>query len=139
MVLPPEQGVERYISVGYTHDSYPYHLFRFAMGIYSTINVSIFRILNLLLKRQLNVLMMLETLLLGYRYDLWLCIYQQRICDGLNAVESWKDHAYPDSKVYGANVGPIWGRQVPGGPHVGPINLAIWVYNVDGHTHRKQM
>ena len=32
----------------------------------------------------------------------------------------------PDSKVHGANVGPIWGRQVPGGPHVGPMNFAIW-------------
>ena len=32
----------------------------------------------------------------------------------------------PDSKVHGANVGPIWGRQDPGGPHVGPTNLAIW-------------
>ena len=34
---------------------------------------------------------------------------------------------YPDSKVYGANIGPIWGRQDPGGPHVGPMNLAIWL------------
>ena len=32
----------------------------------------------------------------------------------------------PDSKVHGANIGPIWGRQDPGGPHVGPMNLAIW-------------
>ena len=32
----------------------------------------------------------------------------------------------PDSKVYGANMGPIWGRQDPGGPHVGHMNLAIW-------------
>ena len=24
---------------------------------------------------------------------------------------------YPDSKVHGANMGPIWGRQDPGGPH----------------------
>ena len=23
----------------------------------------------------------------------------------------------PDSKVHGANMGPIWGRQDPGGPH----------------------
>ena len=22
---------------------------------------------------------------------------------------------------------PIWGRQDPGGPHVGPMNFAIWV------------
>ena len=27
-------------------------------------------------------------------------------------------------------MGPIWGRQDPGGPHVGPINFAIW----DAHT-----
>ena len=31
-----------------------------------------------------------------------------------------------DSKVHGANIGPIWGRQDPGGPHVGPMNFAIW-------------
>ena len=33
----------------------------------------------------------------------------------------------PDSKVRGANMGPIWGRQDPGGPHVGATNFAIWV------------
>ena len=32
----------------------------------------------------------------------------------------------PDSKVHGANMGPIWGRQDPGGPHVGPMKLVIW-------------
>ena len=32
----------------------------------------------------------------------------------------------PDSKVHGANMGPIWGRQDPGGSHVGPMNFAIW-------------
>ena len=31
----------------------------------------------------------------------------------------------PDSKVHEANIGHIWGRQDPGGPHVGPMNLAI--------------
>ena len=31
----------------------------------------------------------------------------------------------PDSKVPGANIGPIWGRQDPGGPYVGPMNLVI--------------
>ena len=25
-------------------------------------------------------------------------------------------------------MGPIWGRQDPGGPHVGPMNFAIWDY-----------
>ena len=32
----------------------------------------------------------------------------------------------PDSKVHGANMGPIWGRQDPDGTHVGPMNYAIW-------------
>ena len=31
----------------------------------------------------------------------------------------------PDSKVHGANMGPNWGRQDPGGPFVGPRNFAI--------------
>ena len=34
---------------------------------------------------------------------------------------------YPDSKVHGANMGPLWGWQDPGGPLVGPMNLAIRV------------
>ena len=34
---------------------------------------------------------------------------------------------YPDNKVHGANIRSIWGRQDPGEPHVGPMNLAIWV------------
>ena len=32
----------------------------------------------------------------------------------------------PDSDVHRANMGPIWVRQDPGGPHVGPMNFAIW-------------
>ena len=32
---------------------------------------------------------------------------------------------FPDSIVHGANMGPIWGWQDPGGPHVGPMNFAI--------------
>ena len=31
-----------------------------------------------------------------------------------------------DSKVHGAIMGLIWGRQDPGGSHVGPMNFAIW-------------
>ena len=41
----------------------------------------------------------------------------------------------PDNKAHGTNMGPIWGRQDPGGPHVGPMNFAIWdgavLYNDD--------
>ena len=32
----------------------------------------------------------------------------------------------PESKVHGANMEPTWGRQDPDGPHVGPMNFAIW-------------
>ena len=35
------------------------------------------------------------------------------------------DFVIPDNKVHEACVGPAWGRQDPGGPHVGPMNLAI--------------
>ena len=35
----------------------------------------------------------------------------------------WKD--IPDSKVHGANMGPIWVLSAPDGPHFGPMNLAI--------------
>ena len=40
--------------------------------------------------------------------------------------QQWKRQNIPDSKVHGANMGPIWGRQDPGGPHVGPMNFVIW-------------
>ena len=32
----------------------------------------------------------------------------------------------PESEVQGADMGPIWGRQDPGGLHFDPMNLAIW-------------
>ena len=32
---------------------------------------------------------------------------------------------FPNNKIHGANMGPIWGGQDPGGPHVGPMNFAI--------------
>ena len=31
------------------------------------------------------------------------------------------------AKVHGANMGPSWGRQDPGGPHFDLMNFAIWV------------
>ena len=37
-----------------------------------------------------------------------------------------RQHNSPDSEVHGANMGPTWGRQNPGGPHVGHMDLAIW-------------
>ena len=47
--------------------------------------------------------------------------------------DNWKEvsiglgKGFPDSKVHGADMGPTWSRQDPGGPHVGPVNFAIWV------------
>ena len=40
----------------------------------------------------------------------------------------------PDSKVHGATMGPISGRQDQGGPHVGPMNFAIWA-SMDENIH----
>ena len=48
-----------------------------------------------------------------------------RHCD-VNVTTSSFRYDVPDNKVHEANMGPIWGRQVPGGPHVGPMILAIW-------------
>ena len=31
----------------------------------------------------------------------------------------------PESKGHGANMGSIWGRQDPGGPHVDPMDFAM--------------
>ena len=46
--------------------------------------------------------------------------------DSLSSRLNACSQTYPDSKVHGANMGPTWGRQGPGGPHVGPMNFAIW-------------
>ena len=48
------------------------------------------------------------------------------------------EHMYPDSKVHGANMRPIWGRQDPGGPYVGPMNFVIWVYLVISISHLRE-
>ena len=51
--------------------------------------------------------------------------------EGSSAALMWRletelaQRSTPDSKVRGANMGPIWDRQGPGGPHVGPMNFAI--------------
>ena len=33
---------------------------------------------------------------------------------------------YAERKVHRVNMGPIWVRQDPGGPHIGLMNFAIW-------------
>ena len=42
----------------------------------------------------------------------------------LSSADTWAN--IPDSKVHGANMGPTWVLSAPRGPHVGPMNLAIW-------------
>ena len=46
----------------------------------------------------------------------------------LNKYDVWfvTSTRLPNSKVHGANMGPIWGRQDLVGPHVSPMNFAIW-------------
>ena len=34
---------------------------------------------------------------------------------------------YPDNKVHGTKMGPIWDQQNPGGRHVDHMNFTIWV------------
>ena len=46
-------------------------------------------------------------------------------CGKENIIMSTRYIITPDSKVHGDNMEPIWGRQDPGGPHVGPMNFAI--------------
>ena len=43
-------------------------------------------------------------------------------------------HNSPGSRVHGTNMGPTWVLSAPGGPHVGPMNLAIrecWLLRLD--------
>ena len=49
---------------------------------------------------------------------------------GINHSRVW--HTSPDSKVHVAYMGPTWGQQNPGGPYVGPMNLAIREVNCIG-------
>ena len=51
-------------------------------------------------------------------HNIYLCI---KHCEWLASRQ-----IIPDNKVHGANMGPIWDRQDAGGPHVGPMNFAIW-------------
>ena len=67
-------------------------------------------------------------------------VYQQILCPQYQ--KHWptvhgsrfSSQTVPGSKVHGANMGPIWGRQDPGGPHVGPMNFAIWGTAEDWNT-----
>ena len=51
-----------------------------------------------------------------------------------SSMRKYISYTIPDIKVYGAYMGPTWGRQDPGGPHVGPMNLAFWdVFKVSAY------
>ena len=54
------------------------------------------------------------------RFPSWVLLHY------IDALTSDQVHV-PNSKVNGANMGPTWGQQDPGGPQVGHMNLAIWV------------
>ena len=41
-------------------------------------------------------------------------------------IDCMTPHDTPDGKVHGANMRPTWVLWSPGGPHVGPMNLALW-------------
>ena len=51
----------------------------------------------------------------------------------VHKVERSSPTVYPDSKDHGAKMGPISGRQDPGGPYVGPMNFAIWVVSLSSN------
>ena len=44
----------------------------------------------------------------------------------LNSTNTAQRCNVPDSKVHGVNMGLTLGQQDPGGPHVDPMNFAIW-------------
>ena len=47
------------------------------------------------------------------------------VCHLLHNQSERKKTHIPDSKVHGANMGPIWVLPAPVGSHIGPMNLAI--------------
>ena len=46
-----------------------------------------------------------------------------RLCPVYGDLQNCIVRINPDSKVHEACMGPTWGRQDPGGPHVGPWTL----------------
>ena len=58
-------------------------------------------------------------------YGKGLIRYLQLIHDGDTRLTR-ESNITPDSKVHVANMGPTWVLSVPGGPHVGHMNFAIW-------------
>ena len=55
-----------------------------------------------------------------------ICVLSQYQIRKNSLWQQWFNENDLDSKDHGTNLGPIWGRQDPGGPHVGPMKFAIW-------------
>ena len=64
----------------------------------------------------------------GIPIPIWILVYiiSTHFIFWVDRFQGAQSGNHPDSKVHGANMGPTWGRQDPGGPHVGPMDLAIW-------------
>ena len=62
---------------------------------------------------------------LAQNENIFVTIYQ--VDDG-QQLQIYHNLNTPDSKVHGAYMWPTWGRQNPGGPHVGLMILAIWAH-----------
>ena len=58
---------------------------------------------------------------------IWIVVRIDTMWFRINTSNLMKSIITPDSKVHGANMGPAWVQSAPGGPHVGPMNLAIRV------------
>ena len=57
--------------------------------------------------------------------SLWLAI--SNLNQFTHPLRKSRSKTSPDSNVHGANMGPTWVLSSPGGPRVGPMNIAIWV------------
>ena len=60
---------------------------------------------------------------------LYICYYRLYWPTSHGILRPRRQEGYPESKIHGANMGPIWGRQGPGGPHVGHMSFVIWEIN----------
>ena len=57
--------------------------------------------------------------------------YVDKIAFDQNSLQSLRFiYIYPYNKVHGASMGPTWVLSAPDGPHIGPMNLAIWIYTL---------
>ena len=56
----------------------------------------------------------------------WFVVWRSQVVCGIHlGATSQTIRNIPDSKVHVAHIGPTWVLSAPGGPHIGPMNLAI--------------